>query len=89
MFFMEVIMNDFWLPLDAAMGVFLPKVADFEKDILEKGGWEGEGILQFLREDNAKVVASYLLSIFFLLAVLHATRIVDFRLLRYFLTQYP
>lgn len=75
-------MNDFWLPLDAAIAAFLPKVADFEKDILSQGGYEGEGILQCLREENAKVVASYLMSIFFLISVLHATRMVDLRLLR-------
>lgn len=79
---MEVIMNDFWWPLEDSVIKFLPKIADFEKEILRHSGLEFGGILQILRDENARVIASYVLSLFFLLAALHATRFIDLRLLR-------
>lgn len=79
---MEVLMNDFWWPLEASCISILPKIADFEQQILTQSGLSVTGILQLLRNDTAAVLTSYLLSIFFLLSSLHATRIIDLRLLR-------
>lgn len=75
-------MADFWTPLEAFITGSLVKIADLETDLLAQSDWESEGIFQFLRCELAGVIASYLLSIFFLIAVLHATRYLDLRLLR-------
>ncbi|XP_017776883.1 PREDICTED: uncharacterized protein LOC108562896 [Nicrophorus vespilloides] len=81
-FLMEHIMNDFWFPLEASMFAFFPKIAQFEDDILKQSGWTSSGVLQILKCDLANVVASYALSLFFFFGVLHATRVIDFRLLK-------
>lgn len=76
-------MNDFWWPLEASFFALLPKIADFEKEVLRQSGLDNiGGVLQVLRLDIAAIVVSYLLSIFFFLCALHATRIIDLRLLR-------
>lgn len=81
-FLMEAIMNDFWWPLEASCIALLPKIADFEKEVLKQSGLDIGGVLQVLRAEIAGVLISYFLSIFFLVCALHATRIIDLRLLR-------
>lgn len=81
---MEHIMNDFWFPLEASMIAFLPKVADYEACVLKQFGWKSPGMLRFLKSDISHVMASYAMSLFFLVTMLHATRLIDLRLLRYY-----
>lgn len=80
---MEHMMNDFWFPLETNVMGALPKIADYEQEILGQSGWECEGIMQIFRSETSGIIASYLLSLFFFLGSMHATRIIDFRLLRY------
>lgn len=80
----EHLVADFWLPLEEDVMHLLPKIADVEEELLRQGGFEIDAITEFLRKEETQIAASYLLSLFFLLCVLHATRIIDFRLLRQF-----
>lgn len=82
-FLMEHMMNDFWFPLETNVMGALPKIADYETEILGQSGWECEGIMQIFRSETSGIIASYLLSLFFFFGAMHATRIIDFRLLRY------
>ncbi|KAI4464254.1 flavin monoamine oxidase [Holotrichia oblita] len=80
-FLMEHIMTDFWFPLESSLMALLPKIAAAEEELLKQGGWESGGIFTPLKYNGTQVVASYMLSLFFLFAVLHATRVIDLRLL--------
>ncbi|XP_022901024.1 uncharacterized protein [Onthophagus taurus] len=82
-FLMEHLMVHFWTPLEERMTEFLPKISDFEDEILKQGGWACGGLFTFLRWDETLVGASYLLSLFFLFGALHGIRALDFRLIRY------
>ena len=44
---MEQIKTDFWYPLEITVTSFLPKVAQFETEILKQGGWDCGGIFFF------------------------------------------
>ncbi|XP_022901025.1 uncharacterized protein [Onthophagus taurus] len=79
-FLMEHLMVHFWTPLEERMTEFLPKISDFEDEILKQGGWACGGLFTFLRWDETLVGASYLLSLFFLFGALHGIRALDFRL---------
>lgn len=81
-FLLEHLLSDFWLPLEDAVIAGLPKLANWQKELVKQSGWDVEVICDFLKKPMAGVVASYTLSVFFLLCVLHATRIIDFRLLK-------
>lgn len=78
--------NDFWLPLEEDVMHLLPKIADVEEELLRQGGFQCETITEFLRKEQTQIAASYCLSLFFLISVMHATRVVDLRLLRYLFT---
>lgn len=78
----EHLVSDFWFPLEEDVMHLLPKIADLEEELLRQGGFECEAITEFLKKEETQIAASYALSIFFLLCVLHATRLIDFRLLR-------
>ncbi|GJQ86575.1 hypothetical protein Trydic_g7812 [Trypoxylus dichotomus] len=80
-FLMEHIMTDFWFPLESSLMSLLPKIAAAEEDLLQQGGWKSTGVFAPLRYNGTQVIASYMLSIFFLFAVMHATRMIDLRLL--------
>lgn len=75
-------MNDFWWPLETSFISFLPKIADFEQQLIKLCGLSFGGILQVLRSDIVGALTSYILSIFFLLCALHGTRAIDLNLLR-------
>ncbi|KAG5880429.1 hypothetical protein JTB14_019939 [Gonioctena quinquepunctata] len=78
-FLTESIMIDFWFPLEkVTMGVF-PKTADSIDDMLSTGEWKCENLCGTLRSQGLGYVVSYCISLFFLLAVLHATRVIDLR----------
>lgn len=81
-FLLEHLVSDFWLPLEEATMNFLPKVAEIEDDLLKQSGWDSEVLTDFLKKEQTGILSSYTLSIFFFMCVLHATRVVDFRLLR-------
>lgn len=85
MLLMEIIMNNFWFPLEIGFISFLPKVADFISETMYKHGFTCTGVCDFaqmLKWPGTLLLASYLLSIFFFLCIVHATRVVDFRLIR-------
>ncbi|CAG9854378.1 unnamed protein product [Phyllotreta striolata] len=67
---------DFWLPLEAAAMDNVAKLADLIDDFLADDEWKCDNSS---RNTAARYVVSYFLSIFFLMTVLHATRIVDLR----------
>lgn len=79
---MENIMLDFWFPLEIMAMDGLINLSDQIEELLQYGNWTCEGICDYLKSDNAKMTASYVLSVFFLLAVLHAVRAIDLRALK-------
>lgn len=78
----EHLVSDFWLPLEEDTMHLLPKIAEIEAELLKQGGFECETITEFLKQEQTQIAASYILSLYFLLSVMHATRVVDIRLLR-------
>lgn len=81
-FLMEHIVNDFWIPLEEAAIAFLPKLAEYEEYILKQSGFNSDVVTGFLKDEQICMCMSYVLSLFFFIGVLHATRIVDLRLLK-------
>lgn len=79
---MEHLVSDFWLPLEEAVIAAMPQIATFEIYLVRQSGWDIKVIGDFFQKKIARILASYALSTFFLMSVLHATRIIDFRLLR-------
>lgn len=80
-FIAEGMTVDFWLPLEAAAMENVPKLADLIDDMLSNDDWKCDVLCNTLRNTTTRYVVSYSLSIFFLMAVLHATRIIDLRVL--------
>ncbi|XP_023025297.2 uncharacterized protein [Leptinotarsa decemlineata] len=80
-FLTESIMIDFWFPLETVAMDILPKSADFIDDMLNTGEWRCESLCEVLRGQALGYLVSYLLSMSFLLSVLHATRVIDLRAL--------
>ncbi|KAF5298431.1 hypothetical protein FQR65_LT01209 [Abscondita terminalis] len=81
----EIAMTDFWCALQTKFVTFLPTIPDQIGDALNAIGLDCSAItdaLEFLKTDEAQTVTAYVLSTFFLVSILHATRVVDFRLIR-------
>lgn len=78
-FLFENIMVDFWFPLEAVILSSAPKSADLLEEMLQSGNRPCDMVCDVLRNKWSSYVASYCLSLFFLLAVLHATRAIDLR----------
>ncbi|CAH0557844.1 unnamed protein product [Brassicogethes aeneus] len=78
-FIMEQLLFDFWFPLEKSLIAAIPKLGEY----IEKGFKKlGQDInLECFKSDKVGNYASYTLSIFFLIAVLHATRAIDLRIL--------
>lgn len=66
-------MDYFWTPLELNVIKLLSNIADFEMKVLSTG------YLQLIRLEVPGVIASYGLSLFFLVVALHATRYIDLR----------
>ncbi|XP_025834039.1 uncharacterized protein LOC112905577 [Agrilus planipennis] len=85
LFIMEYILVDFWNPLENYLITTTPRVGESFYDFLQRSGIGCKiifcDIADFLRCDVAAIMSSYTMSLFFLTCVLHATRVVDFRLL--------
>ncbi|KAJ8921109.1 hypothetical protein NQ315_015907 [Exocentrus adspersus] len=80
-FLFENIMVDFWFPLEVVVLASPAKLADGLEEMLQTGDWSCDGVCEFLRDETTSFAVSYILSIFFVLAVLHSTRAIDLRLL--------
>ncbi|XP_074031042.1 uncharacterized protein [Leptinotarsa decemlineata] len=79
-FLMENIMLDFWIPLIATITQeMLPNFADFLDETMLDKDWNCADFCDFIKSDTFATVISYVLSIFFLIAVLHAIRAIDLR----------
>lgn len=72
-------MVDFWFPLELVVLRAASVLADFLEEMLQSGSWPCDTVCDVLRNEYTSYVASYMLSVFFLLAVLHATRAIDLR----------
>ncbi|KAK5646381.1 hypothetical protein RI129_004845 [Pyrocoelia pectoralis] len=81
----EFLMADFWCPLQAKFVAFVPKIPDYINDAMNTIGVDAGNVtdyLEILKSEEALIASSYTLSAFFLLSILHACRVVDYRLLR-------
>lgn len=79
LFVVEHLEADFWVPLDKTLKLTLAKVAQVAEDTLRPMGEECSQYCQYLSNEWAGVIASYVVSLFFLASVLHGTRMIDFR----------
>ncbi|KAF5306410.1 hypothetical protein FQA39_LY08919 [Lamprigera yunnana] len=81
----ELLLTDFWCPLQTKFIAFLPTIPELANDYLTNIGLDLPIViekLEYLKSEEALIAASYMLSIFFLLSTAHAARVVDFRLLK-------
>ncbi|XP_023310644.1 uncharacterized protein LOC108909324 [Anoplophora glabripennis] len=78
-FLFENIMVDFWFPLELVVLGASWALADLLEEMLQSGSWTCDVVCDVLRTEKSSYAASYMLSLFFLLAVLHATRAIDLR----------
>lgn len=79
---MENLVIDFWFPLEIVAMASPEKLAVNIEDLLEQGGgWTCGRFCEFLKSENTPFVISYTLSVFFLVAVMHAVRAIDLRAL--------
>ncbi|CAH1183506.1 unnamed protein product [Phaedon cochleariae] len=81
-FMTECIMIDFWFPLEKMVMNIPAKMADVIDDMLSSGEWRCDTLCDTLRSQALTYVVSYAVSVSFLVAVLHATRVIDLRALR-------
>lgn len=80
----EYLLNEFWCPVEMALMLGLPKLSLVTEKLMMSSGRDCNDITNFgklLQSNSAFSAASYLLSSFFLMCALHATRCIDFRLL--------
>ncbi|KAJ8939242.1 hypothetical protein NQ318_015200 [Aromia moschata] len=79
-FLFENILMDFWFPLEIGVLALPQKAAGLIEDLLATGSWNcPTSLCDGLRSEQTGYVLSYLLSFFFLFAVLQATRAIDLR----------
>ncbi|KAK4880228.1 hypothetical protein RN001_008374 [Aquatica leii] len=81
----EVVMTDFWCPLQTKFVTFVPTIPDEINEISNFLGVDATALtdcLEFLKTEEATTAASYALSSFFLVCTMHTTRVVDLRLMR-------
>lgn len=81
MFLMEMIVTNFWFPLELVFVSLLPKIPDSVARTMYSVGLRCTGpceYLYILKTAEAIAIASCILSLFFLLCVLHATRVLHF-----------
>lgn len=74
-------MNDFWFPLERFIFATLPKISDFQEELMLESGWGSFGMLVFLKWNGTAIVTSYSVSLFFLFNVFHATKMIDYRII--------
>ncbi|XP_057671445.1 uncharacterized protein LOC130903394 [Diorhabda carinulata] len=82
LFLMEHILYDFWFPLETGTEMALIKLADKIDESKIENVQQFETVSESIKSSTCKIIAIYILSIFFLLSVLHAIRAVDFRALQ-------
>ncbi|KAL1496926.1 hypothetical protein ABEB36_007977 [Hypothenemus hampei] len=80
-FLMEDLIIDFWFPLEKFFLDGLPIVAQYIDDWALVGDWSFDAITDFLRSETCGFYVSYSLALFFLLATLYASRVIDLRTL--------
>ncbi|XP_057671424.1 uncharacterized protein LOC130903377 [Diorhabda carinulata] len=81
-FIAEIIIVGFWFPLEANVMRALEKSADvIEELVWSDNYWNCDTLCNILRSRIARYVVSYMLSAFFLIIVLHASRAIDLRAL--------
>ncbi|KAJ8973714.1 hypothetical protein NQ317_009308 [Molorchus minor] len=79
-FLFENILLDFWFPLEVTLLLLPLELASTVEEMLTTYANLACGPLcEGLRDERAGLVLSYVLSVFFLIAVLHATRAIDLR----------
>ncbi|XP_072389256.1 uncharacterized protein [Diabrotica undecimpunctata] len=80
-FIAEIIIVDFWFPLESIAMDNLIHIADLFEELLSSGKWNCDIVCDVLRSHSARYSVSYAISTFFLFTVLHATRFIDIRTL--------
>ncbi|XP_028128269.1 uncharacterized protein LOC114324602 isoform X2 [Diabrotica virgifera virgifera] len=80
-FIAEIIIVDFWFPLESIAMDNLIHIADLFEELLSSGKWNCDVVCDMLRSHSARYSVSYAISTFFLFTVLHATRFIDIRTL--------
>ncbi|CAG9772020.1 unnamed protein product [Ceutorhynchus assimilis] len=81
-FIMEAMIVDFWFPLEKNIHDALPVLAQNIEDWLSSGDFSADATMDFLKGETLPFLISYALAVFFLLAILQASRVVDFTLIR-------
>ncbi|CAH1183505.1 unnamed protein product [Phaedon cochleariae] len=82
-FLMENIIMDFWFPIESVINKeILPRIAELIEESFKQRDWDCQTVCEVFRSETTALVCSYFLSIFFLLAVLHAIRAIDLRALQ-------
>lgn len=76
-YLMELSIIQFWFPLESTIVESLPKLADSLNEIMQKVQLNSQTIDDILKSDITPMVFSYLLSGFFLITALHATRVIN------------
>lgn len=80
---MENLVIDFWFPLEIVIMTGLEKLSHYIEDLLEQGGgWSCGGFCNYLKSESTQILASYAMSSFFMIAVMHAIRAIDLRALK-------
>ncbi|KAK5646655.1 hypothetical protein RI129_005119 [Pyrocoelia pectoralis] len=75
---MELLMADFWCPLQAKFVAFVATIPDYVNNAMNTLGVDirsATDYLEVLKSEEALIASSYLLSAFFLLSTLHACRV--------------
>ncbi|XP_060517256.1 uncharacterized protein LOC132696458 isoform X1 [Cylas formicarius] len=81
-FIMESLIIDFWFPLELNLLNLLFRLSEELEEMLAQGDWVCETLCDWLKGEAAGYLISYALSSSFLVASLHATRVIDMRTLR-------
>ncbi|XP_068905770.1 uncharacterized protein Ttc19 isoform X2 [Tenebrio molitor] len=80
-FLIEYIMGCFWFPLEAAVLALLPKTASIVEQFFAHHDIVCHLPCDFLKREGTGMFISYFLSFLILLAAMHATRIINLKLL--------
>jgi hypothetical protein len=80
-FLIEYIMGCFWFPLEAAVLALLPKTASLVEQFFAHHDIVCHLPCDFLKREGTGMFISYFLSFLILLAAMHATRIINLKLL--------
>ncbi|KAK9870416.1 hypothetical protein WA026_007985 [Henosepilachna vigintioctopunctata] len=80
-FMFEYLLHEFWFPVDETVSSIIANSIENADQYEQLEPMKN--ILEALKSDNTGIVCSYLLSCFFLSAALHATKIIDLRMINY------